>query len=461
MPLKLFNTLGRLKEEFKPLKFPAAGIYACGPTVYNYQHIGNYRTYIFEDILKRTLGFLGFKPFHVMNITDVGHLTSQGDEGEDKVEVMARREGKSAWDLAKFYTDAFLKDCSSLNILPPDVLCRATDNIQEQIDLIRRLEKNGFLYSTSDGVYFETAKFPDYDKLMGKAHLSGIQFGARVEASPEKKSPSDFAVWKFSPKNQKRQMEWDSPWGTGFPGWHIECSAMAMKYLGETFDIHCGGVDHIPIHHSNEIAQSEGATGKPFVRYWLHGEFLLVNSSKMAKSDGTFITLEDLRQKGFDPLDYRYHCLTAHYRKQLDFTWEALESSKTARRKLRDLIGQIRGALKKPACADSLNAFKEALSDDLNMPEALSVLWSDLKNGALPEGARLHFAETAEGVLGLGLLEDKAEESLSPEIIELIDSRALARKNRDFRRSDEIRVKLFSLGIIVEDTPSGQKWRRA
>ena len=459
MPLKLFNTLGRVKEDFKPLQFPRVGIYTCGPTVYNYQHIGNYRTYIFEDILKRALHFLGFKPFHVMNITDVGHLASQGDEGEDKVEVMAQREGKSAWDLAKFYTEAFLKDCESLNILPPDVLCRATEHIQEQIDLILRLEKKGFLYKTSDGLYFESAKFPDYYKLMGKAHLSGIQSGARVEMNPEKKSPSDFAVWKFSPKDRRRQMEWNSPWGKGFPGWHIECSAMAMKYLGESFDIHCGGVDHIPIHHSNEIAQSEGATGNPFSRYWMHGEFLLVNSSKMAKSDGTFITLEDLKRKGFDPLDYRYHCLTAHYRKQLDFTWEALESSKIARRKLKDWALEAMAESPKPACADFFNAFKEALSDDLNLPEAISVVWSGVKNADLPKGARLSFVQQADRVLGLDLFKTE-EKALSPEIVELLKKRELARKNSDFAQSDKIRNQLFSLGILVEDAPSGQKWRR-
>ena len=459
MPLKLFNTLGRSKEELKPLKFPAVGIYTCGPTVYNYQHIGNYRTYIFEDILKRALKFFKFEPFHVMNITDVGHLASQGDEGEDKVEAMAQKEGKSAWDLAKFYADAFLNDCASLNILPPDVLCRATAHIQEQIDLILRLEKKGFLYQTSDGMYFETAKFPAYDQLMGKSHLAGIQFGARISANPEKKSPSDFAVWKFSPKESRRQMEWDSPWGKGFPGWHIECSAMAMKYLGESFDIHCGGVDHIPIHHTNEIAQSEAATGKPFVNYWLHGEFLLMNSAKMAKSDGSFITLRDLSQRGIHPLDYRYHCLTAHYRKQLDFTWEALEASKIARRRLKDSTASLLKFPIKPACADSVAAFRAALEDDLNMPEVLSVVWNDLRNAALPEGARASFLKMAEGVLGLGIFESE-KENVSPEIAELLRQRDEARKKRDFSLSDSLRKELSEKGILVEDSPSGQKWRR-
>ena len=459
MPLKLFNTLSRKKEDFIALNPPRVGLYTCGPTVYNYQHIGNYRTYIFEDILKGSLLFLGFKPFHVMNITDVGHLTSQADEGEDKMETGARREGKTAWEIARFYTDAFLKDCASLNFSPPDVLCKATDHIAEQIALIEHLERNGFLYKTSDGLYFESRKFSSYGCLMGAGHLAGIKEGARIGVNAEKKSSSDFAVWKFSFPGQKRQMEWDSPWGRGFPGWHIECSAMAMKYLGESFDIHCGGVDHIPIHHTNEIAQSEAATGKPFVHYWLHGEFLLMNSAKMAKSDGSFITLRDLNTRGIHPLDYRYHCLTAHYRKQLDFTWEALESSKVARRRLKDAALSLAAAPQKPSCADSLGAFRAALEDDLNMPEALSVVWNDLRNPALPEGSRASFLKMADNVLGLGIFE-KEEENASPEIAELLRQREEARQKRDFSLSDRLRNELSEKGILVEDSSSGQKWRR-
>lgn len=456
----LHNSLTRKKEEFVPLHFPRVGLYTCGPTVYNDQHVGNYRTYIFEDALKRALKFFGFKPFHVMNITDVGHLTSQADEGEDKMEAGARREGKSAWDIARFYTEAFLKDCESLNLLPPDVLCRATDHIPEQIALIDILDKKGFLYKTADGLYFESGKFPDYGVLMGDRHLKGLKEGARVETNPEKKSAFDFAVWKFSDPRQKRQMEWDSPWGRGFPGWHIECSAMAMKYLGETFDIHCGGIDHIPIHHTNEIAQSLAATGKPLAQFWLHGEFLLMNTAKMAKSDGSFITLKDLKARGFNPLDYRYHCLSAHYRKQLDFTWEALESSRVARRRLKDAAASWVSSPIKPACADSLKAFRAALGDDLNMPEALSVVWGDLRNAALPEGARAAFLKIADEVLGLGIFDARTEE-FEPEVLELLRSRDQARKNKDFVSSDRLRQELSQKGILVEDTPSGQKWRRA
>lgn len=459
MSLKLFNTLTRTKEEFKPIDPPAVGLYTCGPTVYNYLHVGNYRTYVFEDCLRRTLDFFGFKVRHVMNITDVGHLVGDSDEGEDKLEVGAAREGKTAWEIAKFYTDTFLEDSRALNFLPPDVLCRATGHIKEQIELIARLEKKGFTYKTSDGIYFDTAKFPGYGRLAGAGHIAGLQEGARIEANREKRALTDFALWKFSPAGKKRQMEWESPWGVGFPGWHIECSAMAMKYLGETFDIHCGGVDHIPIHHTNEIAQAEGATGKPFVKFWMHQEFLLMNSAKMAKSSGGFITLKDIRDKGFDPLDFRYHCFTAHYRKQLDFSWEALESSKTARRRLKEAALQLLSAELKPACADYEKSFADRLADDLNMPEALSVVWDNVKKNDLPAGSRRAFLEGAERVLALGLFDQTALE-VSPEVAVLLEKRAQARKNKDFSLSDKLRAELETKGIVVEDVKEGQKWRK-
>ncbi|MBI5630884.1 MAG: cysteine--tRNA ligase [Elusimicrobia bacterium] len=464
MGLKLFNTLTRQKEDFRPLAPPIVGLYTCGPTVYNYLHVGNWRTYIFEDILKRALGFFDYKVRHVMNITDVGHLTSQADEGEDKMEVGAAREGKTAWEIARFYTESFLQGCQELNLLPPDVLCKATDHIKEQIDLVKRLEKKGLIYSTSDGLYFDTAKFPAYGRLAGSehaviSHVGGLQIGARIEANPEKRSPADFAVWKFSPKDRKRQMEWDSPWGTGFPGWHIECSAMAMRYLGESFDIHCGGVDHIPIHHTNEIAQSEAATEKPFARFWMHGEFLLMNNAKMAKSEGGFVTLSHFKDRGFSPLDLRYHCLTAHYRKQLDFTWEALESSKTARRRLREIALGLAKASPSPTCADDCAAFKESLGDDLNVPVALAALWDGLRRDGVPLGAKLALLEAAESVLALGLFEPRAEELPARER-ELLDARAKARADKDFALSDELRRELETRGILVEDTRQGQKWRR-
>ncbi|TBR25392.1 cysteine--tRNA ligase, partial [bacterium] len=339
MALRLYNTLTRKVEMFAPMWLDegVATLYTCGPTVYNYLHVGNYRTYVFEDVLKRTLKLHGLKVRHVMNITDVGHLTSQADEGDDKMTVAAKREGKTAWDVATFYTKTFLDDIKALRVdFSPaaaparevareaaDILSYATGHIPEQTAMVDALAAKGYTYETSDGVYFDTAKFPGYYKLVGEAHLAGLQEGARVSMG-EKRNPTDFALWKFSPAGEARQMEWDYRGRKGFPGWHIECSAMAKTYLGDTFDIHCGGVDHIPIHHTNEIAQAECSSGKPFVRFWLHGEFLLVKAGKMSKSDGTFITLADLTAKGYDPLDLRMYCYGAHYRKQLDFSWEAL-----------------------------------------------------------------------------------------------------------------------------------------
>lgn len=453
MALRLYNTLTRTKEELAPSAPPRVSLYTCGPTVYNYQHVGNYRTYVFEDVLVRTLSFLGYAPFRVMNVTDVGHLTSQGDEGDDKMEVGAAREGKTAWEIAKFYTDAFLEDARALNILPPDVLCRATDHIPEQIELVSRLERGGFTYRTSDGVYFDTARLPDYGKLMTREHLEGLRSGARVEASPEKRHLTDFALWKFSPEGKSRQMEWDSPWGKGFPGWHVECSAMAMRFLGETLDVHCGGIDHVPVHHTNEIAQSEAATGRPFARVWMHGEFLLMNNAKMAKSSGGFVTLRDLAERGFSPLDYRYHCLTAHYRKQLDFTWESLESSKTARRRLREAVQALSGPAG-PGCEGHAERFREALSDDLNVAAATAALWDALRSDA-PAGAKAAFAREAERVLALDLFVRDEAERPPEEVRDLLDLRARARSSKDFAESDRLRRRIEELGWLVKDGKDG------
>jgi cysteinyl-tRNA synthetase len=454
--LRLYNSLTRAKDELVPAAPPRVSVYTCGPTVYNYQHVGNYRTYIFEDLLIRALKLLGFKPHRVMNITDVGHLTSQGDEGEDKMEVGAAREGKTAWDIARFYTDAFMKDCAALGLLPADVVCKATDYIPEQIALIQRLEAKGFVYKTKDGLYFDTAKLPDYGKLMTKEHLEGLKSGARVEANPEKKHMTDFALWKFSADGAKRQMEWESPWGKGFPGWHIECSAMAMKFLGETLDIHCGGIDHVPVHHTNEIAQSEGATGKPFARFWLHGEFLLMNNAKMAKSAGGFVTLADVVEKGYSPLDYKYHCLTAHYRKQLDFQWTSLEAAKTARRRLKESAAALAGAEPKPGCAEFSSRFKEALADDLNGPAALAVVWDALKSD-LPAGAKRTFLEEAESALALGMFEVDIVAAAPQKILELVQLRADAKAKKDFAEADRIRKEIDELGYIVNDGKDGAK----
>ncbi|UPT73455.1 MAG: cysteine--tRNA ligase [Elusimicrobiota bacterium] len=454
MGLRLYNSLTRSKDELIPAAPPAVSLYTCGPTVYNYQHVGNYRTYIFEDLLVRTLKLLGYAPKRVLNITDVGHLTSQGDEGEDKMEVGAAREGKTAWDVAKFYTDAFLADWKKLGLLDADEMPRATGYIKEQIAMVAELDKKGFVYKTSDGLYFDTSKFPRYGEMMTKEHLEGLKSGARVEANPEKRHNTDFALWKFSPAGAKRQMEWDSPWGKGFPGWHIECSAMARKILGDSIDIHCGGIDHVPVHHTNEIAQSEGATGKPFSRFWLHGEFLLMNNAKMAKSAGGFVKLADLEEKGFSPLDYKYMCYTAHYRKQLDFTWESLESAKTARRRLRDAAQALPAATKADAAASA--RLREALADDLNAPGALAAVWDALKSSCEP-GAKRAFLDEAESALALGLFAAETEAAVPAEVAALVASRAEAKAKKDFAESDRIRKRIEDMGWLVKDGKDGSK----
>lgn len=462
--MRIYNTLTRRKEEFKPIKEGEAGIYTCGPTVYNYAHIGNMRTFISEDLQVRALRFLGWKVNRVMNITDVGHLVSDADTGEDKMEQGARREGKSAWDIARFYTDEFFKDFKALNCADPDVTCRATDYIKEMIDLGLTLEKKGYTYVIpGDGVYFDTARFPDYGKLAGKSHIEGIQEGARIEANEGKRNPTDFAVWKFSAPGEKRQMEWDSPWGKGFPGWHMECSAMAMKHLGETIDMHWGGEDHVAIHHTNEIAQSEAATGKPFANYWLHARFLVTGDmGKMSKSSGEFLTTGLLVKKGYDPLAYRYYCLQTHYRKQLEFTWEGLDAAYKGLERLREASRRLAGAPAggKPA-GKYLSDFKAALEDDLNIPQALACAWEAARDEALPAGERLAFLKEADKVLGLDLFAaPKAEADLEPELMALVEARAAARKAKDFKRSDELRAELAARGVLVEDGPGGQKWRR-
>ena len=463
MSFTVFNTLTR-KKDFSPAKGGPVGVYCCGPTVYHYAHIGNMRTYIFCDTLRRALKHCGYGVRHVMNVTDVGHLVSDSDSGEDKMEVGAAREGKSAREIAKFYTEAFFADFKSLNCLMPDVVCMATDHIGEMIELVKKLQAGGFAYTISDGVYFDTAKFPPYGLLAGKSNLEGIKAGARVEFNSEKRNPADFALWKFSPPGGKRQMEWPSPWGTGFPGWHIECSAMSMKYLGETFDMHCGGVDHIAVHHSNEIAQSEAATGKPFVKCWLHAEFLVEpGKDKMAKSAGGFLTMAALREKGYDPLDYRYFCYTAHYRKQLEFTWEALSSAGRSLLSLREQIWALQaqphtaGAIKPDS--EHLRRFGEALCDDLNMPVALAVTWEALRSPALSPAEKLAFAEKADTALGLDLLRPRPAESLSAELQALVDERARARAAKDFKKSDELRRTLLEKGVEVQDSAQGQRWK--
>jgi cysteinyl-tRNA synthetase len=474
--LQLYNTATRRKDPFSPQKPGEVTLYCCGPTVYHFAHIGNLRTYVFEDLLRRTLEALEFQVHHVINITDVGHLTSDADSGEDKMEKGARREGKTVWDIAAYYTEAFRKDFTALRCIEPTHWPRATDHLPEQIALVKKLEDAGYTYTVpQDGIYFDTSKFSRYADF-AKLDLEGMQAGARIAVAEGKKSPADFSLWKFSPRDAQRAMEWESPWGKGFPGWHIECSAMAMKLLGETLDIHCGGSDHIRVHHTNEIAQSECATGQPFARYWLHGGWLLeapeegaaesvedevdtgnlaVNlaqsdaadvdientsentseitsensaennvssrpvkaksgGGKMSKSSGEFVTLDVLVAKGYSAMDYRYFCLTAHYRNYLRFGYAALDGARESLRSLRKKTDPLLGksaALETEKALAWREQFLSAVCDDLNFPQALGVVNLFLKDEDLSDGEKSALIELCEGLLGLGLCEPPAVES--------------------------------------------------
>ncbi|MDJ0668990.1 MAG: cysteine--tRNA ligase [Desulfobacterales bacterium] len=460
MLLQLYNSLTRSKEAFQPLTAGQVGLYTCGPTVYNYAHIGNLRTYLFEDVLKRTLTYNGYAVKHVMNITDVGHLTGDRDMGRDKLEEGARREGKTAWEIAAYYTAAFKQDIARLNILEPTIWCRATDSIPEQIDLIRRLEAQGYTYRTSDGIYFDTAQFPAYTKLSHQK-IEALQEGARVEINPEKRNATDFALWKFSPPGVQRQMEWDAPWGVGFPGWHIECSAMSMKYLGAQLDIHCGGTDHIDVHHTNEIAQSEAATGKPFFNYWMHGAFLIISGGKkMAKSEGNFLTLENaFVNRGIDPLAYRYAAFQTHYRKPMEYSVEAMEAARNGIQHLRHQVRTLKTAAGGDAgrCHEGFQEkFLTEINDDLNMPRAMAVVQELLKSH-LAEADRLATLFDFDQVLGLDLAQADRTQRLPAEIEQMVADRHKARQDRDFARSDELRDALQAQGYVVQDTPEGMK----
>ena len=461
--LKLYNTLTRKKEIFKPIKKGKVGLYSCGPTVYNYAHIGNLRTYIFNDILRRVLLYNGYDVKHVMNITDVGHLTSDADTGEDKVELEAKKEKKNAFEIAKFYTDAFKHDISELNILPPSIWCKATEHILEQITLMQKLEKKSYTYKTADGIYFDTSKFKSYGKL-ARLKIKSLKAGARVKVG-EKKNKTDFALWKFSFPQQKRQMEWQSPWGKGFPGWHIECSAMSMRYLGEHFDIHTGGIDHIPVHHTNEIAQSEAATGKKFVNYWMHANFLLMKG-KMAKSKGEFIRLQNLIDKGYAPLDYRYFCLTAHYRSELLFSWQNLDAARAAFKNLKNKVLEIKENLEISGIRSKIikkykEEFKKLINDDLNLPTALAFFWNILKNNALKNNEKYALLLDFDHIFGLQLDKVEKEEIEIPEKIkQLTQEREEARKNKDFELADKLRQKIKKEGYWIDDTNEGPELRK-
>ncbi|MBT3397358.1 cysteine--tRNA ligase [archaeon] len=445
MMLKLYNTLTRKKQPFKSIKAGKVGMYTCGPTVYWYQHIGNLRSYIFSDVLKRVLKYGGYKVDHVINVTDVGHLTSDADSGEDKLEKAAASEGRSAKDIADYYFKVFREDFEKLNIIEPSIWSKATEHIREQITLITKLEEKGYTYETSDGIYFDTSKYKDYGKLSRK-DIAGLEAGKRSEMR-EKKNATDFALWKFSEEPGKRQQEWDSPWGVGFPGWHIECSAMSMNYLGETFDIHTGGEDHIGVHHENEIAQSECATGKTFVNYWMHGAFLILKGGKMSKSSGDILTIAQLEEKGFDPMAYRYFIYSAHYRKPLTWSLEGLKSAQNAYKKAKNVVASLEDDGKENK--KYLKDFEKAINDDLDMPGAIAVLWGLLRDDKA-EG-KVGAIKKMEEVLGLRLFE-KAVFRVPAEIREIAEERTKARADKDWKKSDKLRDKLEKEGWKIKDS---------
>ena len=456
MTLHLYDTYSRSLRPFEPIAPGQAGLYACGPTVYDYAHIGNLRTYLFVDGLRRALEFNGLQVRHVMNITDVGHLTSDADSGDDKIEARSRRSGESAWDIAAAFTRAFEDDLRQLNILPPSVWCRATDHIAEQIAFILDLEAKGYTYRTDDGIYFDTTRQDDYGKL-ARLKRDGLQAGKRVELG-EKRDICDFALWKFSGVPGQRQMEWDSPWGLGFPGWHIECSAMAEKHLGAYFDIHCGGEDHVAVHHSNEIAQTQARHGTRLANFWLHGAFLKTQDAKMSKSSGDFLRLQSLLEQGVDPLAYRYLCLGAHYRSSLNFTDDALRAASSGLARLRSTVHGL-GDEHGEADPAWLDRFAEQINDDLNFPRALAVAW-DLLKSDLPDAMKKATMARFDAALGLDLLAWQPVQVEVPQPVQAwMAERAIARAQRQWAEADRLRTLARAAGYDIDDTPQGQQAR--
>lgn len=443
--LKLYNTLTRKKEIFKPIQKGKVGLYSCGPTVYWYQHIGNLRTYISNDILKRVLLYNGYKVKHVINVTDVGHLTSDADTGEDKIEKAAKREKKSAKQIADFYFKIFKQDLKKLNIIEADIWPKATEHIKEMIDLIKILVKKGYTYKTSDGIYFDSSKFKDYGKL-ARLKKEKLKAGKRIDVG-EKKHSTDFVLWKFSQKPGIRQQEWKSPWGIGFPGWHIECSAMSMKYLGENFDIHVGGMDHIPVHHTNEIAQSEAATGKKFVNYWIHGAWLLFRGEKVSKSKGGLYTISELEKEKFNALAFRYLCLTIHYRKPLNFTLKNLKKSQDAYQRLRRTTLGLKND--KEINKEYLKKFEEAMNNDLNTSKALQIMWKLVRDGKAQ--GKYRAIKKIDEVFGLSLLKI----DIPKDVEKLKKERDNARKKKNWKKADELRRKINKYGYTIDDTKEG------
>ncbi len=459
--MTLYNTLTRKKETLQPITPGHIGLYCCGPTVYNFAHIGNMRTYLFMDWLRRALLSAGLELTHVMNITDVGHLVSDGDEGEDKMEKGARERGKTPWEIAEEYTEVFMRDIASLNIACPEIVAKATDHIPEMLEFVQKLVELGYGYETSDGIYFDIGRFPSYGEL-SRLNLEEQQAGARVEVNEEKRHPADFALWKKAPP--EHIMQWPSPWGQGYPGWHIECSAMSKKYLGELFDIHTGGVDHIPVHHENEIAQSEALLGHKAVNTWMHGEFMLVDGGKMSKSLKNAYLLSDLKERGFTPMHFRFFCANAHYRNKLNFTWDALAGARTAYNRLLAAVQAHKDGTDRPG-KDALTAFHdefyEAVYDDINIPKALGILWNAVRT-PIRSHEIYDLALSLDAILGLSLGESPEIEApeLDTGIEELIARRQAARAAKDFAEADRIRDALRDMGVTLEDTKEGVKWKK-
>lgn len=465
--MKLYNTLNRQVEEIKPINPPEVTIYTCGPTVYDYPHIGNWFTFVRYDILVRTLKLSGYEPKWVMNITDVGHLVSDADEGEDKLEKGARREGKTAQEIADYYTGYFVEGLKRLNFTQPDHLPRATQHIPEQIALVKALEAKGYTYTIDDGVYYDTSKFPRYADF-ARLDLDEMQAGKRIEANEQKRNPSDFALWKFSPAGQQRDMEWDSPWGKGFPGWHLECSAMSMKYLGDTIDIHAGGIDHLPVHHTNEIAQSEAATGKTYANYWMHTNHIMVEGEKISKSMGNTITLEDVEARGISLAALRLHILESHYRSQSKFSWDSLNDAQNRLRgyqAMADLRWQPKGTPTHASQSfqNTLAEINKHLQNDLNTSLALSVLsaFSDFLKDTLVPAANIpdlkNFLTKIDELFGLQLAQST---DITADQKQTISDREAARAAKDWAKSDELRDQLAGQGIGLRDTPRGTVWYR-
>lgn len=467
MQIKLYNTLTHKEEEFKPIKKENVSIYSCGPTVYSYAHIGNMRAYIFMDNLRRMFKYNGYIINHVMNITDVGHLTSDADTGEDKMEKAAKKEGKDPYEIAKFYTSAFLNDITSLNIDKPNIITKATENIPQMMEMVKEIIKNGYGYETSSGIYFDVSKLDKYPVLSNNK-IEDQEAGARVEVDNEKRNPADFAIWIKAKENHL--MKWDSPWGKSYPGWHIECSAMGRRFLGEHFDIHTGGVDHIPIHHENEIAQCKGAFGNNPANFWMHCEFLLVDGGKMSKSLGNIYTLKDLKEKGIEPLAYKLFCYSSHYRNKLNFTFEGVKASQKALTRLRE--GYIKHQNGTKSIDESILEeyeikFHEAVNDDLNMPLAMGIVWDVIKLEDKSKQVAI-LLNKFDKVLGLDLinsekyleLENNNDEDIPAEILELSERRLAAKKEKNWEEADRIRNKIIEKGYNLTDTADGIKLKK-